>query len=626
MGIWGLTTYIKKSYRWKEIGKDPPLRGPLLIDGMSCCYSLYDGIDWKYGGQYKELDKKCKAFLANLKESGIDPIFVFDGVDYEGEKASVILKRRKETAECISSCLLYGSYPKDGRSCLPVFAKVVFMEVLKEFSVPFIVADGDADSLTASIANFYGCPVLSSDSDYYIFNVEGGYIPFQYFYWESKPINGKIYHSRNFSATFRDPEIIYLIPAVIGNDFLKSPGIRRDVITSIIDGGMEGGGRRGNTVYTDELVACIASFSSLDKFLSYISSYCKPEQVMLIRENFDKAKELYSIDEVSMDDVMKSTELKTANGTPLPSWILEQYRTGCFSTSVLDPMILNEFMLPLIIDNPKKESNMKIGEPLRRHLYGLLKPYLKVQKVKEGIRVGQDDIQYKPVRPLAAQCLITDVDSLQDGERLELLCDIFGVLPDELGRFENKWKLVALSLHYWSRNAEALTQRQIDILLFCFVIQSSDKGKGIIASHSRFQIDGRWTNHQLDNLHSFSMWQCVYYEAMKLNDALKRPLQFTSPAPLYNGRLCLNYACMKEADFNAIKEEKLTTFPDMARLYDELLSICSVSRNSSSKASKDKRKQPAAAAVKKTYSTPVSTANRFELLDLDSDDEDESDD
>ncbi|XP_019853423.1 PREDICTED: protein asteroid homolog 1-like [Amphimedon queenslandica] len=541
MGIKGLTTYMQKNYEWKEIGKDSPLRGQLLIDAMSCCYSLYDGIDWTYGGQYKEFDQKCRAFLANLRQSGIEPIFVFDGVDYEGEKARVILERKEKTAKCIQSLLLYGNYPIDGpRSCLPVFAKVVFMEVLKELRIPFIVADGDADSLTVSISNFYGCPVLSSDSDYYIFNVKGGYIPFEYFYWESKPINAKIYHLSNFSAIFREPEIIYLIPALIGNDFLESPHLGE------------------NTMNTDELVEWIASFRSVEKFLS---RFCKSEQVMAIRENFHKAKDMYSIDEISMDDARKSTELKTANGTPLPSWILEQYRDGCFSTSVLDPMILNECILPMITDNPKKESSMKIGKPLREYMYGLLKPYLEVQKVEEGMRIGQCDIQFKPVRPLAApQCLITDVDALRDEERLGLLCNIFEVLPDELGQFENKWKLVALSLHYWSRNAEALTWQQIDALLFSL---------------------------------------------------------------LFNGRLCLYYACMKEADFDVIKEETLTKFPDMARLCKELLSICSpreVSRGSSShKASKEKHKQPAAAA-KKTYSrsTPVSTANPFGLLaDLD---------
>ncbi|XP_011407600.1 PREDICTED: protein asteroid homolog 1-like [Amphimedon queenslandica] len=603
MGIKGLTTYMQKNYKWKEIGKDSPLRGPLLVDGMSCCYSLNDGIDWTYGGQYKEFDQKCRAFLTNLKESGIEPTLVFDGVDYKGEKAPVILKRRKETAECIQSLLLYGSYPKHGRSCLPVFAKVVFMEVLKEFGIPFIVADGDADNLTVSIANFYGCPVLSSDSDYYIFDVKGGYIPFEYFYWESKPINAKIYHLSNFSATFcaHDPEIIYLIPALIGNDFLKPPDIPVG----------------GNAMNTDELVAYIASLSSVEKFLP---RSCKSEQVLSIRENFEKAKDMYKVHKITMDDARKSTELKTACGTPLPLWILEQYRDGCFSTSVLDPMILKKIILPMIIDNPKKESSMKIGKPLRKYLYGLLQQYLKVQKVfKEGMRVGQCDIHFKPVKP--AQCLITDLDSLRDEERLELLCGIFGVLPDELGQFENKWKLVALSLHYWSRNAEGLTQQQIDSLLFCFVVCSSEEGRDVI-SESNFQgrRSRQFTDEQLDNLHSFSMWQCVYYEAMKLNDFLKRPLEFTSPALLFNGKLCLSYACMKKADFDAIKKETLTTFPDMAKLYEELLSVCSAieaSKGSSShKASKEKHKQPAAAA--KTYSTPVSTANPFGLLaDLD---------
>ncbi|XP_011404642.1 PREDICTED: protein asteroid homolog 1-like [Amphimedon queenslandica] len=623
MGIKGLKTYMQKRYKWEEIGKYPPLRGPLLIDAMSCCYSLYDGIDWKYGGQYKELDQKCKTFLASLKESGIEPILVFDGVDHKREKASTFKERGKDKAKCIQTVLLEGNeYKADGCLCLPVFAKVVFMEVIKKFRIPFIVADGDADSLTASMANFYGCPALASDSDYYIFNVKGGYIPFEYFHWKSKPINGKIYHSSNFSAKFRDPEIIYLIPALIGNDFLESPGITRDVITSVIGGGI---GRRGNNIYIDDelvarLVDHIASLSSFEEFFSSSCKSLKSEKVMLIRENFYKAKEMYSVDKISMDDVMKSTVLETANGTPLPSWILKQYRAGCFSTSVMKPMVLNECMLPMIIDNPKKESNMKIGEPLRRHLYGFLKPYLKVQKVKEGIhvhvcvRVGQYDVQYT-VKTLTAQSLITNVDLIRDDERLKLLCDIIGVSPDKLDKFEDKWKLVALSLHYWSRNAEALTQQQIDSLLFCFVVYFSEQGRGIIASHFRFQIDGRWTNRQLDSLHSFSMWQCVYNEAMKLNDVLKRPLEFTSPALLFNGRLCLSYACMKEADFDAIKEETLTSFLDMALLYEELLSVCSpreVSKGSSShKTSKEKHKQPAAA--KKAHSTPVSTKNPFEL-------------
>ena len=81
MGIWGLSTYIKKKYKWKEIGRDAPaVRGPLVIDAIGTCYSLYEDnqTDWIHGGQYKELEEKVVAFFTNLRNSSIEPIVVFD--------------------------------------------------------------------------------------------------------------------------------------------------------------------------------------------------------------------------------------------------------------------------------------------------------------------------------------------------------------------------------------------------------------------------------------------------------------------------------------------------------------------------------------------------------------------
>ena len=575
MGIRGFKTYMLESYDWKRIGKDAPeLSGPLVIDAMGICYCLYngidwnhDGIDWKHGGQYKELEQKCIDFVTNLRKSNVEPIFVFDGVDYKREKGPTLRRRKKDDVEKISSYLLTGR--STDCSCIPIFTRQVMSEAIREMKVPFVIADGDADSLTASIANYNGCPVLSNDSDFFIFNVEAGYIPFESFDWELQPITGKIYNWTDFASTFRDPNIIYLIPALASNDFI-SEGAQGINLASIYKGSSSSiFARRGSRNRISDLVKYIRSFSSVEEFFSSCS--CNAESVTIIRENFHKAKEMYTIDKISMDDVMKSTVLETANGMPLPSWMLELYRTGCFSTSVLDPMILNECMLPTIIDNPKKDSSMKIGASLRRHLYGLLKPYLKEQKIKEGMRVGKD-IRHISVGPIRSECPSPDP--------LDVLCDIFGVLPDELGRFENKWKLVALSLHYWSRNAEALTQRQVDALLFCFVICSSEEGRyrgNELIEQSHFLGRRQFTDKQLDILHSFSMWQCVYYEAMKLNDFLKRPLDFTSPAVMFDGKVCMFCAGLKETEF--IKARMMITGSPLETLYKNLLDVCKMPQN-----------------------------------------------
>ena len=552
-----------KSVNLKKIGRDAAqLNGPLLIDGMAACYRLYRELDWKNGGQYKELEHKCIDFVTNLHQSNIEPIFVFDGVDYKGENEPTLV-RRKTTVEKISSYLLTGH--NTDCSCIPIFARIVMSEVLREMKVAFIVADGDADSLTASIANYYKCPVLSNDSDFFIFNIEGGYIPFESFNFKFRHITGNIYKWTNFASTFRNPDIVYLIPALASNDFI-SEGAQDDVMASINKislSGIFGIGGRSNKI--SDLVNHIRSFSSVEEF--FLSCSCEAESIAIIRENFHKAKEMYTVDKISMEDAMKSTELETAIGTPLPSWILEQYRTGCFSTSVMDPIILNKCVwLPITIDNPKKESSMKIGVPLRRHLYGLLNPYLKVQKIKEVMRVG-NDMQYISVGPIKLE---------REGlDQLEMLCEIFGVLPDELDQFENKWKLVALSLHYWSRNAEALTQRQVDSLLFCFVICSSEEGRYIareLISQCHFLGRRQFTDHQLDSLHSFSMWQCVYYEAMKLNDFLKRPLDFTSPAVMFDGKICMFCAGLKESEFD--KVSMMVTGSSLKSLYKKLMNIC----------------------------------------------------
>ena len=63
------------------------------------------------------------------------------------------------------------------------------------------VADGDADIDIASLAIHRGCPVLSNDSDFYIFPLQYGYIPYSKFYW-SDPRNDKIYADIYFYDLF----------------------------------------------------------------------------------------------------------------------------------------------------------------------------------------------------------------------------------------------------------------------------------------------------------------------------------------------------------------------------------------------------------------------------------------
>lgn len=106
------------------------------------------------------------------------------------------------------------------RCILPVFA----MEVLQCPIMELCVCDGEADAKVVKIASKYACPVLSVDSDFYLFNIIGGYIPSICFHWKSCPIIAKVYHLKGFLKQFKyhDVSLCYMIPAIIENDFLDS--------------------------------------------------------------------------------------------------------------------------------------------------------------------------------------------------------------------------------------------------------------------------------------------------------------------------------------------------------------------------------------------------------------------
>ncbi len=86
---------------------------------------------------------------------------------------------------------------------------------------------GDADSLIASLSNHFGAPVISSDSDFFIFDLTAGYVPFDSFEWKtatSQGIRSRLYRVDNLLKFFPQLErdCLPLFACVCGNDFVRS--------------------------------------------------------------------------------------------------------------------------------------------------------------------------------------------------------------------------------------------------------------------------------------------------------------------------------------------------------------------------------------------------------------------
>ena len=61
-------------------------------------------------------------------------------------------------------------------------------------SLTFPSLNSEADSEIASLVAAWDCAVLSNDSDLFIFDIKGAYIPLSFLRWKSSRFTAKIYY------------------------------------------------------------------------------------------------------------------------------------------------------------------------------------------------------------------------------------------------------------------------------------------------------------------------------------------------------------------------------------------------------------------------------------------------
>ena len=92
--------------------------------------------------------------------------------------------------------------------------------ILTSHSISFSFSS-EADSEIASLANALKCPVLSHDSDFFIFDVEGGFIPLSSFAWQSCPSIARIFYREKLAQYFGiNSELLPLFASLVGNDYV----------------------------------------------------------------------------------------------------------------------------------------------------------------------------------------------------------------------------------------------------------------------------------------------------------------------------------------------------------------------------------------------------------------------
>ncbi|XP_038838758.1 protein asteroid homolog 1-like [Salvelinus namaycush] len=225
MGIQGLTSFIDHSGTFL---KDDHFRhSRLIIDGSNIFHFLYfnSSVDLKHGGDYDDFEDQVCEFFKALRDCGIEPYVVIDGgSDHTDKKFETLRQRAQSKINNLSMGL-------QGDRIIPVLVKQVFKQVLSSLKVPFAQCIFEADQEIASLAQRWNCPVLSNDSDFYIFDIQAGYLPFFHFQWQNVSVQRwssqnyipcKRYTTTSFCRHFNiNRQLLPVFAAIAGNDYVN---------------------------------------------------------------------------------------------------------------------------------------------------------------------------------------------------------------------------------------------------------------------------------------------------------------------------------------------------------------------------------------------------------------------
>uniref|UniRef100_A0A6P7GYG0 Protein asteroid-like isoform X1 n=1 Tax=Diabrotica virgifera virgifera TaxID=50390 RepID=A0A6P7GYG0_DIAVI len=213
----------------------------VILDGSSVlCQLYYNHTISKngcFGGDYDKYGNAVYKFFNMLFQCKITPYIILDG-GYESRKIDYtlrMLEKRIVTAENLIPTT-------DGRhEPNPIFLEEAFVGIARKLGIKLIRCYFEGDKETANIAKALKCPVISNDSDFYIFDVP--YIPFSTIKFSVQSVSSlntdtkefiqykylrcEIYRTDKFleCAGGMSKEILPLFAALVGNDFIDGINI-----------------------------------------------------------------------------------------------------------------------------------------------------------------------------------------------------------------------------------------------------------------------------------------------------------------------------------------------------------------------------------------------------------------
>ncbi|XP_031561452.1 protein asteroid homolog 1-like [Actinia tenebrosa] len=571
MGIRGLHKYAKSvKSLWTNIQLGPETR--IIIDGSSLPWYLNKEIDFQRGGNYDQLAAAIAHFFNAFASNGVKTYVIIDGPTVAKDKKLKCIEMRFE--EDINS-----STGDGGRTLLPLMSlRGVFIQELRKLEIPFVVCDCEADQEIASLAYHWNCPVISNDSDYFIFDLRAGYIPLSSLDWKGRPITGELYKRQRLSDHLRiRPEFFPLVASLVGNDFIEKSTLAP--LENTLFPGLEGSPKEVLSKKMEKIAEFFSSINDVEKALECALERIPYEnQRTTLRSALEESMKEYSICDFTLNGFFESgelqTSLKTLNQENIPSLVMERYRNGVFPVIYMGVLTSGRHFLHVQVEKSNESSAHDCSRELRRIIYGIIMKPMKGQEskrksleVKEwsrdkrSMKIFQVQPLWEPVRGYGELLKLDNLPETEIEERRQMLLIILKANTALIKSLHNNVQLFAASVRYWISEAKPCVNPiwvQALLLVHLKLLPERQDKKSSPAKCS----DSKTSDFDIDCQHSIAQWQAVMMEAIALNQILLGPLFEPRISTLYNGVTA--HSIVREIE-EGKKAESLAKKPDIFR-------------------------------------------------------------